>query len=739
MKISTILDNIDIGAMALPEFQRGYVWNRDQVRNLMDSLYRRHPVGSLLVWVTESKGAETRGDGALAPGVVKLLLDGQQRMTSLYGIVRGKPPQFFDGNDQAFTGLRFHVENQEFAFYQPIKMKDDRLWIDVSELMQAGTDGLGAYLAQFAAAPALTPKVGSYAGRLSQLLGIREIDLHVEEVTGADKSVDVVVDIFNRVNSGGTKLSKGDFALAKICAEWAAARDTMKAALARWRAVDFHFSLDWLLRNVNTVTTGEALFGALHDVPAERFQEGLKRGEKAVDYLLNVVSGRLGLDHDRVLFGRYAFPVMARYVDRRGGRLGDAREQDRLLFWYLHSALWGRFSGSTETVINQDLKVLEDLEGGIDRLIQELRLWCGDLTIRPAHFGGWSLGARFYPMLYLLTRVGEARDWGTGLPLKSGLLGKLNRLEVHHIFPRALLYKRGYARPQVNAVANFCFLTQGTNLSIRDTAPEVYFEKRDRPSGGARQPVDSLGPEPVARGALSRLPGGPQGPSGGGRECPLGGAVPRARRDAGRRGAGVRRASPWGACRRRAGAGGRCRRGGKRGGRTAALGPAGLGRGAGPSRRRVRVRIGRPRDRGGDGDPRPRLAERPAGGSQRARRAAVGRGAGDPRHRQSGGIPVLHRHRLVQALRAAGIADFGELRSREQIAPSPPVGSGREVRRMTLGSTRHVGWVNGSSLYASDSILEGVEIRFPSLREGDRGGRSRQWRAARLPSICERT
>jgi len=124
MKISTILDHIDSGHMALPEFQRGYVWNRDQVRGLFDSLYRRHPVGGLLVWATESKSATHRGDGPLAAGVVKLLLDGQQRMTSLYGVVRGKPPKFFDGKAQAFTGLRFHLDTETFAFYQPVKMQE---------------------------------------------------------------------------------------------------------------------------------------------------------------------------------------------------------------------------------------------------------------------------------------------------------------------------------------------------------------------------------------------------------------------------------------------------------------------------------------------------------------------------------------------------------------------------------------------------------------------------------------
>ena len=92
MQISTILNYIDNGHMALPEFQRGYVWGGDQVRGLFGSLYRRHPVGGLLVWATQSEGAQYRGDQELAPGVVKLLLDGQQRMTSLYGVIRGKPP-----------------------------------------------------------------------------------------------------------------------------------------------------------------------------------------------------------------------------------------------------------------------------------------------------------------------------------------------------------------------------------------------------------------------------------------------------------------------------------------------------------------------------------------------------------------------------------------------------------------------------------------------------------------------
>ena len=225
---------------------------------------------------------------------MKLLLDGQQRITSLYGVVRGKPPKFFDGNVQTFTGLRFHLDTETFSFYQPVKMQDDPLWIDVTDLMKKGSAGLGESVTRLSAQSSMVAKMGDYIGRLSRLLGVTDVDLHVEEVTGADKTLDVVVDIFNRVNSGGTKLSKGDLALAKICAEWPEARNTMKAKLKEWAKVEYYFNLDWLLRSVNTVLTGEAKFQFLHDKSAVEIQGGLNRAIKHIDTSLNLISGRLG-------------------------------------------------------------------------------------------------------------------------------------------------------------------------------------------------------------------------------------------------------------------------------------------------------------------------------------------------------------------------------------------------------------------------------------------------------------
>jgi hypothetical protein len=235
VKVSTLIEHIDLGKLALPEFQRGYVWSPSQVRRLMTSRYKHYPVGILLVWETAVDKVDPRGDSVpSASGWIDLLLDGQQRLTSLYGIIRGRPPRFFDGNPASFTNLRFNVADETFEFYAPVKMRDNPLWIDVTSIMQSEDfaellEPADERMAQLG----LRPMTG--LSRLQRVQSIKDVEFHVERVSGEDKTIDVVVDIFNRVNSGGTTLSKGDLALAKICASWPEAREEMKQRLAKWR------------------------------------------------------------------------------------------------------------------------------------------------------------------------------------------------------------------------------------------------------------------------------------------------------------------------------------------------------------------------------------------------------------------------------------------------------------------------------------------------------------------------
>lgn len=466
-RLLTLLDEIDSGAVLLPEFQRGYVWNRDQVRGLMRSLYRGYPVGGLLMWETTSDDITVRGATG-GTGTRQLLLDGQQRVTSMYGVIRGTPPPFFEGDKSAFTGLYFNVDREVFEFHAPTKMAGDPTWVNVTELFHKGPF---EYLTAF---PDVDRAVlNTYLERLNRIKEIENRQFNQEKITGAGKTVDDVVDIFNKVNSGGTKLSKGDLALAKLCAEWPEARKELRDNLDRWRKAGFKFSLDWLLRNATAVATGRALFSSLSDVSASEFQTALRHSVNHIGTFLDAASGRLGLDHDRVLMGRYATPVITRLLELNGGGFTDSTHRDKVLFWYVHSALWGRFSGSTETVLQQDYEAVE--RGGVDALITTLeRARGGHLKVGPDDFAGSTTGSRFYPLLYLLTRVDGARDFGSGLELRAELLGKLTSLQIHHIFPKALLRNAGFDRNEINAIANFCFLTQDTNLKIGMRDPVDY-------------------------------------------------------------------------------------------------------------------------------------------------------------------------------------------------------------------------------------------------------------------------
>jgi hypothetical protein len=465
-----ILNQIDLGTYALPEFQRGYVWTREQVRKLMTSLYNGYPIGSLLIWVTKTDSTAVRGDSYAPPGTVNLILDGQQRITSLYGIIKGEAPRFFDGNASAFSGLYFNIKEETFEFYRAAKMKEDPNWISVSDLMR---NGVGNYIARLIPKYPNPDELSAVLNKLNKIGNIKNIDLHIHEVSGEDKTVDVVVDIFNNVNSGGTKLSKGDLALAKICARWPEARAEMKAILQRLKKAGYVFELEWLLRCVTIYTTSKPYYSELDDIKTDVFQNSLSEASKLIDILLNQIGSRLGLDHDRVLGSRYSIPLMVGYLKKVGVKNLDNAGWNKLLYWYVHTFLWGRYAGSTESVLSQDLNIIESGEG-VDGLIRQLRQNRGDLAIRPEDFWGWSIGARFYPLLYMLTRVAHAKDWGSGVELSSMLLGKHSTLEVHHIFPKALLYKSGYSKSEVNALANYSFLTKDSNLGISDKSPSEY-------------------------------------------------------------------------------------------------------------------------------------------------------------------------------------------------------------------------------------------------------------------------
>ena len=192
-------------------------------------------------------------------------------------------------------------------------------------------------------------------------------------------------------------MSQGDLAWRNLRRLAASARGNA-SAIEQMGERGFYFKLDWFLRCINAILTGEAVFIALDDVTVAEFRDGLQRADTLIDRILNLIADRLGLDHDRVLGSRYAIPLMIRYLDKSGS-FASAKERDNLLFWYVHSTLWGRYSTWTESTLRQDLVAIEDTDNALEALIDQLRQNRGDLRLYARDFEGATRGSRFYPML----------------------------------------------------------------------------------------------------------------------------------------------------------------------------------------------------------------------------------------------------------------------------------------------------------------------------------------------------
>ena len=470
MSISTLLDLVESGQMVLPEFQRDYVWNRDQIRSLFDSLYSNYPIGEILILRTNIENITYRGSLSVPRNPADVLLDGQQRITTLYSVLRGKVPGFFDGDKKKFQGLCFNVEKQEFEFYQLAKMKNDHTWIKVYEIFNLSTDELHDVIK--AASNGEVNRTEKYSRRLHNVREISKKEINIAKFN-SDDTVSIV-DVFNRYNSAGTQLSSGARALAKINIEWPEVRNRMKEKLKQWDK--YKFSMDWLLRSVNVLANNKSRFSLLESSNNKEVQHAFKRASKYIEKSLNLIEDHLGLNGGGLFFGQNAIPVMVWYLDKKRGNV-DRHEMCKLLYWFAHAGMWGHYSSSLETAIDQSIDAIKDSQNEVDSLINILYKRRGNLEITPDDFNVSNAGSKFYKVLYIMSRMGEALDLNNGLRIKSGMLGENSSLERHHIFPKAQLAKHNYSQADRNSLGNFCFITRGTNQMISDRLPEDYLEE----------------------------------------------------------------------------------------------------------------------------------------------------------------------------------------------------------------------------------------------------------------------
>ncbi len=523
--ISTILAWVESGAIAIPEIQRPFVWTSTQVRDLMDSLYQGYPVGYIITWQNPDVKLK---DGSTSQGK-RILIDGQQRITALRAAISG-----LDVVDKKYKKRRiaisFNPLTEEFRT-RTSSTERGKEWIsDIAEVMVNGYDTLTFVDEYVARNPGTTrQEINSRLNRLIQIKNkqIGEIQL------SPSLDINIVNEIFVRINASGVNLSNADFAMSKIAvyekdpgdemgmrlrkfidyfAHLSAAPDQFKDIAQNdneFAKTDYFAKIAWLKNEtddlydptyndiIRVVGLTQFARGKLGDVVSllsgrnfetrqdekeiadlsfQKLEKGLYQftnENKFKQFVQNILRGS-GYDEPNMLIARnavnYAYAMYLRLLDI-GENHADANSLVRRLLAI--SLMTGRHSGSFETQFEQDIKRIQS---------------AGDMAKFVATLEEQELSDVFWNS----TLVDEFDKPTTNNPfwhmfiaaqnklLKQSFLSKNNIArdlatdDIHHIFPKNYLVKHGYDKSKYNRIANFVHLRNDINISVSDLAPREY-------------------------------------------------------------------------------------------------------------------------------------------------------------------------------------------------------------------------------------------------------------------------
>jgi hypothetical protein len=493
MKISEALFSIQKQDLVLPEFQREYVWGKEQAKQLIVSLVKGYPVGGLLVWKTDSP-PELKNVNELPDrlGTVMVLLDGQQRLTTLHMLITGEIPAYYRPpeiqNDP--RDLYINVETGDLQYHQPMKMKDDPLWQRVTACFQDGQVDLFKIVQQLEPDPqAAFQRAARLNSNLTKLRGIRDAEIP-EQVVPAAAGLADAIDIFDRVNSQGTKLTDAELALTHITAKWPQARRVMKEKLELCAQRGFDFGLTFITRALTTTVTHRALFETVRDADATTLKAGWSRLDKILDYLTTILSQRAFIHSSEDLNTTNALIPLITYLDIKGGKFQTEKSVKDAMHWLYAALMWARYTAQTDQRLETDVTLIAREAEPWELLRAQIIDQRGRLDVQPGDFAGRGTPHPLYRAAYILAKAHSAIDWCNGLPVAQ-THGPTYDIHSHHIFPQAVLYRNGFDpddhthRQLVNEIANRAFLTADSNFDVSDAEPAAYLPKIEERFPGA--------------------------------------------------------------------------------------------------------------------------------------------------------------------------------------------------------------------------------------------------------------
>lgn len=484
MKISTALEKIDEHQLFVPAFQREYVWKRDDAKQLIDSLIKQYPTGTMLTWETanppELKGSHKYSE---KQGAVRILLDGQQRITTLYMLVRGEIPPYYTASEilNDTRGLYVNVETLELAYYSRTKMENDPRWQNITDIFRRkirAKDIVRELEKKGETVSRERDDVMDDNTRAIENILDREFP---EQTIPVRASVREAIDIFYKVNASGVSLTDAELALAQISGYWPEARDTFKKKLNELAEKGFVFKLDFIVY---------ALLGCLYHLGSEmkklhdaendaqlRAAWKLLDGQ-VLDYVASLMRSHAFVDHTDEINSVYALvPITVYCFDKGGAHLNDA-EIRKLMKWFYYSQIRTRYVSQLPQKLDRDLRTIKESKNPFDELLavieEEKRL-----EITPDEFVGRSISHPLFGLLRWYLKSRNAVCFTTGVALRQAM-GKKYVLENDHIFPYSKLKAQGFGQENrlkyslAQELTNRAILTQIANRAKSATDAKSY-------------------------------------------------------------------------------------------------------------------------------------------------------------------------------------------------------------------------------------------------------------------------
>lgn len=530
--VSALIQDIDQGKIGLPELQRPFVWPNVNVRNLFDSLYRGYPAGFLLLWDTGADG-DLRGIGTQTKQTVPkiAIVDGQQRLTSLYAVIKGAEVLRANFKKDRIR-IAFNPLSERFEVADAAIAKDKAYIPDISIIWRPGTKLLSfarTFITELSDVRQLTQdELGKIEDSLSRLFNLPQYQFVALELVSS-VNAETIADVFVRINGEGKKLNQADFIMTLMSVFWDEGRAELeKFALSANKPSDSqaspfnHFikpKPDQMLRATVGLSLRRArlenVYGALRGRDAktgldnpEKREEQFALMRKGQDAALNLANWHhflsaltlAGYRSEKMISSNAAiiFSYVLYLIGIRDFDLDRGTARQAIAEFFFMAALTGRYTNSPETRFESDLGLLRDLSGAA-AFLSKLRELCA--TTLTSDYWTISLpselatSAARSPSLFAYQAALIKLDaLALYSPIKVAemvnptIKGTRAALEQHHLFPRSHLEDIGIGDlKKINQIANFAPLEWPDNIKIGKKAPSDYVPPIDAVLKGAER------------------------------------------------------------------------------------------------------------------------------------------------------------------------------------------------------------------------------------------------------------